>query len=402
MIRRWIQRCQYRFNSGAVRVGEDLVQLEDVARRRVTTPYSDKYYQPIIRQGFQGFDRLILPKDFYAGNQEIDIEDESSHLQQKELEEIVKSFDADVKVSIGYGSGVFPQIGYENDVEQTQIDFINIVDNVDKFHKANLFQHPQHYSVRIPLLIRIIQGKNGIYFNPFIRIRKKLIKYGIILTRASLVDLSEWSSLYFAGRMQKPVNFIKDDEPMVKFLNQYNLKNAMTLLILLIESAEFSERELYEQITRISYLGDFRMYIGGENPNKVRNIVEKQFPRFKKLYDPILHYFIQRNCLVIVSNNNNDKTFRKNLTISNKIKLISTLPLQFRSKLYRMYQEKSIKEIVNDKNLSRNLTTIVSRTIQISSIMQTVRGIFSAGIFKSIKYAFAKQLKFWKGKRYST
>lgn len=202
--------------------------------------------------------------------------------------------------------------------------------------------------------------------------------------------------------MQKPVNFIKDDEPMVKFLNQYNLKNAMTLLILLIESAEFSERELYEQITRISYLGDFRMYIGGENPNKVRNIVEKQFPRFKKLYDPILHYFIQRNCLVIVSNNNNDKTFRKNLTINNKIKLISTLPLQFRSKLYRMYQEKSIKEIVNDKNLSRNLTTIVSRTIQISSIKQTVRGIFSAGIFKSIKYAIAKQLKFWKGKRYST
>ena len=93
------------------------------------------------------------------------------------------------------------------------------------------------------------------------------------------MDLSEWHSLYFAGRLQKPVNFITTNDPRVKFLNQYNLKNAMTIAIFLIDGegnsrqATFNERQLYEQITKLSYLGDFRMYIGGENPNKLKNIV---------------------------------------------------------------------------------------------------------------------------------
>lgn len=65
----------------------------------------------------------------------------------------------------------------------------------------------------------------------------------------------------------------------------------MTIAIFLIQSNQFTERQLYEQITSISYLGDFRMYIGGENPNKVRNIVSKQFQYFKScmiLYCSIL------------------------------------------------------------------------------------------------------------------
>ena len=65
----------------------------------------------------------------------------------------------------------------------------------------------------------------------------------------------------FAGRLQKPVNFITTNDPRVKFLNQYNLKNAMTIAIFLIDGegnsrqATFNERQLYEQITKLSYLG---------------------------------------------------------------------------------------------------------------------------------------------------
>ncbi|ODV80225.1 Mmp37-domain-containing protein [Suhomyces tanzawaensis NRRL Y-17324] len=420
MIRRLLFKSQYRFNSGLSAgrssgstsrafQGFGSFDYEGLNKKNnsSTTPYSDKYYQPIISEGFLGFDKLIIPKDFRASNQEVDIIDEEGHRQQHELTEVVNSFKAPIKVAIGYGSGVFPQDGYEDPKkdgkrsDERQIDFINIVEDNDSFHRINLQQHTDHYSVKSPYLIKLIQGSTGIYFNPFVRMRQQLIKYGIISTNASLLDLSEWSSLYFAGRLHKPVNFVKDEEPMVKFLNQYNLKNAVTLSILLIESPQFTERQLYEQITKISYLGDFRMYIGGENPNKVRNIVNKQFLQFMRLYEPILQYFIHKNCLIIVDSdemNNNMKTFRKNLTINNKIKLISTLPLQFRSKLYQMYHEKSIKEIVKDKNLSKNLMKIVSRTIQISSVKQTIRGIFSSGIIKSIKYAFAKQVKFWRGK----
>lgn len=387
MFKRWVSRYHFRFNSSVSGFGP----------ASHTTPYSDKYYQPIISEGFKGFDKLIIPKDFKAANQDLDVPEKSKQLEN--LKSIINSFESPIKVSIGYGSGVFPQIGYEKENnEETQIDFINIVENNDKFHKQNLKQHPSHYSVKFPFLIRLIQGKSGIYFNPFVKTDFGIIKYGIISKNTSLIDLSEWSSLYFAGRLHKPVNFIKDEDEIIKFLNQFNLKNAMTLSILLIEKNQFSEIELYEQITSLSYLGDFRMYIGGENPNKVKNIVDKQFLLFKKLYEPILEYFIHRNILVITDNNEINRTFRKNLTINNKIKLISTLPLQFRIKLYKMYQEKSIKEIVKDKDLGNNLIKVISKTITTSSIKQAIKGFFSSGIIKSLKYAIAKQVKFWRGK----
>ena len=76
--------------------------------------------------------------------------------------------------------------------------------------------------------------------------------------------------------------------------------------------ATFNERQLYEQITKLSYLGDFRMYIGGENPNKLKNIVAKQF-HFKKLYEPILQYFIHKNFLIIVDNDPVNRTFKTKL-----------------------------------------------------------------------------------------
>ena len=355
----------------------------------VATVYSDKMYHSIITEGFKGFDKLLIPKDFYAPNQEIIVDAD----QQVQLRETVLKFTAPISVSIGYGSGVLPQSGYEKKDKEKQIDFIHIVESNEKFHETNVRQFPHHYSVRNLSLIKLIQG-DGIYFNPFVRLNSQLIKYGVISRRSSVIDLTEWSSLYFAGRLQKPVNFIKDDDIMIKFLNQYNLKNAMSLSIILLNDLDtFTERQLYEQITRLSYLGDFRMSVGGENPKKVENIVGKQFSHFKQLYDPILHYFIQRNILIITENGEN-RVFKSNLNTNNKIKLISTLPLQFRSQLYQLYREKSIKEIAKDKNLGKNLIKIVSNTIRASSIKQMIRGVFTAGLFNSIKYAWAKNRKF--------
>lgn len=141
------------------------------------------------------------------------------------------------------------------------------------------------------------------------------------------------------------------------------------------------------------------MYIGGENPNKLKNIVAKQFHHFKKLYEPILQYFIHKNFLIIVDNDPVNRTFKPNLNVNNRIKLITGLPLKFRQQLYGRYYEKSIKEIVIDDHLLQNLTKIISRTIIISSITQAIRGLLSAGLFNSIKYAVAKQIKFWTSKK---
>lgn len=350
-----------------------------------TTPYSDKYYKPIITEGAAGFDKLVIPKDFRADNQCLTTE------TQEQLVDLVNTFDSKISAAVGYGSGILPQNGYDKPDKEKQLDFIFLVNDTAKFHHENVKQNPSHYSTKSLTVINFLQG-SGIYFNPYILIKNKLTKYGVTTRRSAFMDLSEWSSLYFAGRMQKPVNYIKEDD-MLKFLNQYNLKNAMTIAIFLIRSNLFTEKQLYEQITSISYLGDFRMYIGGENPNKVKNIVSKQFLYFKKLYDPILQYFVRRNYLIITDDDSTNRTFKTNLTTNTRINLISSLPLKFRTQLYRKYPESSVKEIARDEKLPENIKSLITSTIIYSSIIQGLRGFFTAGFVKSLKYSLAKRRK---------
>ncbi|CAD1811925.1 Mitochondrial matrix Mmp37 family protein [Candida parapsilosis] len=350
-----------------------------------TTPYSDKYYKPIITEGAAGFDKLVIPKDFRADNQCLTTE------TQEQLVDLVNTFDSKISAAVGYGSGILPQNGYDKPDKEKQLDFIFLVNDTAKFHHENVKQNPSHYSTKSLTVINFLQG-SGIYFNPYILIKNKLTKYGVTTRRSAFMDLSEWSSLYFAGRMQKPVNYIKEDD-MLKFLNQYNLKNAMTIAIFLIRSNSFTEKQLYEQITSISYLGDFRMYIGGENPNKVKNIVSKQFSYFKKLYDPILQYFVRRNYLIITDDDSTNRTFKTNLTTNTRINLISSLPLKFRTQLYRKYPESSVKEIARDEKLPENIKSLITSTIIYSSIIQGLKGFFTAGFVKSLKYSLAKRRK---------
>lgn len=350
-----------------------------------TTPYSDKYYKPIITEGAAGFDKLVIPKDFRADNQCLTTE------TQEQLVDLVNTFDSKISAAVGYGSGILPQNGYDKPDKEKQLDFIFLVNDTAKFHHENVKQNPSHYSTKSLTVINFLQG-SGIYFNPYILIKNKLTKYGVTTRRSAFMDLSEWSSLYFAGRMQKPVNYIKEDD-MLKFLNQYNLKNAMTIAIFLIRSNLFTEKQSYEQITSISYLGDFRMYIGGENPNKVKNIVSKQFLYFKKLYDPILQYFVRRNYLIITDDDSTNRTFKTNLTTNTRINLISSLPLKFRTQLYRKYPESSVKEIARDEKLPENIKSLITSTIIYSSIIQGLKGFFTAGFVKSLKYSLAKRRK---------
>jgi mitochondrial translocator assembly and maintenance protein 41 len=82
--------------------------------------------------------------------------------------------------------------------------------------------------------------------------------------------------------MHKPIRIIKDDA-RVRLTQQVNLTSAIrTALLTLPEN--FSEKELFERIAGISYAGDVRMVLPGENRGKVGNIVRKQSPQFKELY----------------------------------------------------------------------------------------------------------------------
>ena len=171
-------------------------------------------------------------------------------------------------------------------------------------------------------------------------------------------DLSTWDSFYLAGRLQKPVKILKENNA-IKYWNQLNLKGAATIAKHLLRSTknkqghkeEFNEFNFYKKITGLSYLGDIRYTLGGENPNKVKNIINQNFHNFQIYYKPIYEDVIL-----------NDKDY---------------LPLGYSME---------------------NCLKTLERHIRRTSVVQTLKGILTAGATKSVKYAWNKKMKVWMGK----
>jgi translocator assembly and maintenance protein 41 len=178
------------------------------------------------------------------------------------------------------------------------IDFIFGVSHTQHWHSLNLAQHPSHYSFLQYLpyssaAISSIQDSfgAGVYFNPYITINGVMIKYGVVNLDTLRQDLTEWTTLYLAGRLQKPVKILRDDA-RIRLANQINLLSALRTALLMLPE-HFTERDLYEKIAGLSYMGDPRMlYIPGlgasENMAKVSNIVGAQLPGFRQLYVPLI------------------------------------------------------------------------------------------------------------------
>ena len=255
-----------------------------------------------------------LPHRFFGYNQHIKINADF----KESLRQILWQFRAPIRYAFAYGSGVFGQTSSSASgggdfsphphppkaVEEWQkggakvIDFIFGVSHTQHWHSLNLAQHPGHYSglKYLPYssaAISRIQDRfgAGIYFNPFINVNGVMIKYGVVNLDTLAQDLSGWNTLYLAGRLQKPVKILRDDA-RIRLANQYNLLAALRTALLMLPE-KFTERQLYETVAGLSYMGDPRMLripgVGaGENPSKVSNIVGAQLPGFRQLYVPLI------------------------------------------------------------------------------------------------------------------
>ncbi|KAL6947342.1 Mitochondrial translocator assembly and maintenance protein 41 [Hanseniaspora vineae] len=273
---------------------------------------------------------------------------------QDELQSILGCFEqAPIKYAFGYGSGVFEQKGYANSKdEKPQIDMIFGVTHPNHWHALNMRANPGHYSslkyFGSEFVAKFQEVGAGIYFNPFVDINGHQVKYGVVSMERLLRDLATWDSFYLAGRLQKPVKVLKNDL-RVQYWNQLNLKAAATIskhITLTKNNGVFDEFEFYENLTGLSYLGDIRYKIGAENPKKIQNIVSKNLENFRYYYGPVLKDVFE----------NNSSHLPKGYTLENYAQKLET-------------------------------------TIATNSLQQTVKGIFTAGIAKSLKYAWLKKLK---------
>lgn len=314
----------------------------------------------------------------------------------------------------GYGSGVLPQSSYGN--ARPQIDVMVFTDDTRRFHIENMKLFPDHYSAIKWLgidAVNWIQNLGaGVYFNPYVSIPVPsepltMIKYGIVSTNRALEDLCEWSSMYVAGRLQKPVLHQKEDE-LSLLANQYNLSSAFNVALLTafdpLNKKVLTFTDFFEVIALLSYMGDIRMLIGGENPNKVKNIISKQGSEFRALYEPFITRAVIEGHIVKLD----DQTFEITLDKDSTIELIRKLPLQFRRRLYKIYDlqasegyEKEISSEINrafkvalsTQSLLHNVIKTVKTTVLGPTLSQTLKGIFTAGAFKAGRYAWEKRVK---------
>ncbi|KXJ88271.1 mitochondrial matrix Mmp37-domain-containing protein [Microdochium bolleyi] len=398
-----------------------------------------------------------LPYTNFGVNQHMIIDREFKEV----MRQLLWKFRAPIRYAFAYGSGVFPQSKTSTATEaeiraihpkapaavvksQTggpkMIDFIFGVGHTQHWHSLNLKQHPEHYSALGSLgsgAVSHVQDKwgAGVYFNPYVTVEGVMIKYGVVKIDTLCKDLSEWDTLYLAGRLQKPVKILRDN-PRVRLANQVNLISALrTALLLLPES--FSEQQLYATIANISYLGDPRMAFPTEDPKKVANIVNHNMVNFRRLYVPLIESlpnvsFKDSRC------NTPDWIFNADATVNmqqdmepfKRGNMVRRLPKAFRSKLYFEYQKKfqipqlefnKMMEESNDEDigsfkkqqgggfeqriaqdtpeeLRNNIRGVIKKTISWPSTSQSIKGVLTAGIGRSARYMSEKMAKHRKSK----
>jgi translocator assembly and maintenance protein 41 len=217
-------------------------------------------------------------------------------MMQSRLESIIKPLPQPLRFAFAYGSGVFSQkeAGPEHSSKPStkdgkkMIDLVIAVTHPEHWHGINMSQNKKHYSLMARMLGSIGVGYiqkigAGLWYNPYVKIGDEIVKYGVMDINTLCQDLLDWDTLYISGRMHKPVALIETDA-RVRLAQQVNLTSALRTSLLLLPE-QFTEVELYTRIASISYTGDFRMSVpGGENADKVRNIVLGQRDMFRRLY----------------------------------------------------------------------------------------------------------------------
>ena len=372
---------------------------------------------------------------------------------------IIWQFRAPVRYAFAYGSGVFPQTALKSAgsssvhsnpakaITEVQggngkmIDFIFGVSYTQHWHSLNLQQHRDHYSSIGSLgssFVSQVQDKwgAGVYFNPYITVNGTLIKYGVVNLNTLYKDLSKWDTLYLAGRLQKPVKILRDD-PRIRLANQVNLISAVRTALLLLPET-FTERNLYDTIAGISYLGDPRMSLGAENLNKVSNIVKHQLPNFRRLYAPLIENlpnvsFEDARCSspTWMDDPNTNATLRQDMDPQKRGNMVRRLPKNFREKLYFRYQSKfqipqlefnKMMESSNDEDsstvdrrqggvfekriatddpaaLNKEVSEVLTNIIKWPSYSQSIKSGVTAGLGKTSRYLSEKWEKNREGRR---
>lgn len=320
-----------------------------------------------------------------------------------------------------YGSGVKKQVGYDEVLPHSSvqkavasprkpvmIDLMFTVENPYQWHAQNMLKNPSHYSSMSLFgsnFIAQYQESYGakVYFNTLVPVdddSSLMIKYGVISTKDLIIDLLDWRDLYVAGRLQKPVEIIREPtSSKVQNALELNLQSAIRSALLVLPK-EFSEFDLYCAISNLSYNGDFRM-IFGENKSKVPNIVKPQIENFRNLYAPSVELFRSVLDYPKMDDVNSTAMCRQDKSPAAILQHLNLLPKwpirrvvrEWNRGKYRMDTEDVLRAVASSPKYQDIVRKSLADIVWQSSVKQSIKNIPTAGIKKSLDYSWSKALK---------
>lgn len=317
------------------------------------------------------------------------------------------------RLCFAYGSGVLKQGGASS--SPPMIDMVFVVDDPEGFHGQNMLVNPSHYSgLRLlghSTISAIQRWPASLYYNTLVPVpsEKVMLKYGTISTYDFVNDLLDWNHLYVAGRLQKPVVFVSGPaSPQLQTALRMNLTSVLHAALLILPQY-FTERHLYRTIANVSYNGDFRM-VFGEDKNKVKNIVDPQVNEFRKLYKPI--FKLLDDYVEIPEDESVDQMCMQDMSPPTRMFHLYQLPkvaqqvltVEWSTLVKRRKQdtEEILRCIAYDTEDCSQLVSAALRNIVFkSSAQQSLKGILTAGLLRSLKYSSSKIKKMMISKRSS-
>ena len=277
---------------------------------------------------------------------------------------------------IGYGSGVKNQEGYTDDIKR-QIDLILTVNDIYEFHKLNFKKYPNIYSnIGIKLIKHVNNIGTDINYVSNIDYKNNTYKIGVINKNDLSKDLIKWDNMYMAGRCQKPISTLKVRDK-VKNEIIYNRLNALKIALLLNNNKTITEQELYETICSLSYIGDIRMTMHCENPDKIKNIVNGSKIEFREIYNEV---------------NDNLFDIKNNIISTNTDKILTSI-LDIPDSLLKYLHKHMDLNNINIDELNNNIINYLKITNFKSSIAQPIKSIIINGTEKSLNYLKEKRKK---------
>eukprot|EP00940_MAST-03C_sp_MAST-3C-sp2_P002153 g2153.t1 len=280
------------------------------------------------------------------------------------------------------------------------IDMIFSVRNPNLWHRKNLDMNGRHYAQPLRSLgasaVCTVQELGAhVFYHPIVDLDDeggRRLKYGVVSTENLTRDLRDWTTLFCAGRLQKPSLIMKQTDE-VREAQEKNLRSAV-LVSALQMPRKFSPMDLFLAIAGLSYRGDPRFDFGAENRDKVRNIVEANVDGFVSLYKSHVARCDWIEGPQIDACDVNERCLRRPNAWSECAaqSLEKDLPREFSKRLVGDVAGLG-KLFRNSDGLSEAVDSALAGTVRDHARLQYAKGPLTAGLLKSVAYLKAKWAK---------